>query len=175
MGRPKSIVGLIGALALAITTLAGPGVPSAAGAASCSVQWGSRAETDQTTRNTSAARVRAGRHRCFDRIVIDQRGPVTGYDVRYVRVVRRDGSGTAVPVAGGARLQVITRAGRWSRLPVPSVRGYDTFRQIRYAGSSEGESMLALGVRARLPFRVFTLRGPGPGRSRLVVDVAHRW
>lgn len=30
------------------------------------------------------------------------------------------------------------------------------------------------GVRARLPFRVFVLDGPGSG-SRLVVDVAHRW
>jgi hypothetical protein len=29
-------------------------------------------------------------------------------------------------------------------------------------------------VRARLPFRVFVLRGPGSG-SRLVIDVAHRW
>jgi len=29
-------------------------------------------------------------------------------------------------------------------------------------------------VRARLPFRVFVLAGPGNG-SRLVIDVAHRW
>jgi hypothetical protein len=29
-------------------------------------------------------------------------------------------------------------------------------------------------VRARLPFRVFSLAGPGAG-SRLVIDVAHRW
>ena len=35
-------------------------------------------------------------------------------------------------------------------------------------------SKFGLGVRARLPFRVFTLDGPGAG-SRLVIDVAHRW
>jgi hypothetical protein len=29
-------------------------------------------------------------------------------------------------------------------------------------------------VRARLPFRVLTLDGPGAG-TRLVIDVAHRW
>jgi hypothetical protein len=29
-------------------------------------------------------------------------------------------------------------------------------------------------VRARLPFRVFTLAGQGEG-SRLVIDVAHQW
>jgi hypothetical protein len=33
---------------------------------------------------------------------------------------------------------------------------------------------LGLGVRGRLPFRVFTLDGPGAG-SRIVIDVAHRW
>jgi hypothetical protein len=33
---------------------------------------------------------------------------------------------------------------------------------------------LGLGVRARLPFRVFTLAGPGSG-TRLVIDVAHQW
>jgi hypothetical protein len=33
---------------------------------------------------------------------------------------------------------------------------------------------VGLGVRARLPFRVFKLDGPGEG-SRLVIDVAHQW
>ena len=40
------------------------------------------------------------------------------------------------------------------------------------AGSFEGQTTIGLGVRARLPFRVFVLAGPGSG-SRLVVDVAH--
>lgn len=43
-----------------------------------------------------------------------------------------------------------------------------------WAGTFEGYTSLGLGVRARLPFRVFALDGPGDG-SRLVVDVAHRW
>ena len=33
---------------------------------------------------------------------------------------------------------------------------------------------IGLGVRARLPYRVFVLDGSGGG-SRLVIDVAHRW
>jgi hypothetical protein len=49
------------------------------------------------------------------------------------------------------------------------VSGYQTFRQVAWAGSFEGESTVGLGVRARLPFRVYTLPG------RIVVDVAHRW
>ena len=48
------------------------------------------------------------------------------------------------------------------------------FRQVAWAGSFEGYSSLGLGVRARLPFRVFALDGPDAG-SRLVVDVAHFW
>ena len=37
--------------------------------------------------------------------------------------------------------------------------GYSTFRQVAWAGTFEGQTTLALGVRARLPFRVFTLNG----------------
>ena len=54
--------------------------------------------------------------------------------------------------------------------------GYSTFRQVAWAGSFEGYTTLALGVRARLPFRVFVLPArPGPTRTALVIDVAHRW
>jgi hypothetical protein len=49
-----------------------------------------------------------------------------------------------------------------------------TFRQVVFDGTFEGQTQIGLGVRARLPFRVFTLAGPGGG-SRLVIDVAHRW
>jgi hypothetical protein len=55
-----------------------------------------------------------------------------------------------------------------------NVTGYSTFRQVAWAGTFEGQTTVGLGVRARLPFRVFTLAGPGSG-SRLVIDVAHRW
>mgnify|MGYP001825113272 CR=1 FL=1 len=54
------------------------------------------------------------------------------------------------------------------------VNGYSTFRQVYFSATFEGETQTGLGVRARLPFRAFTLAGPGVG-SRLVVDVAHRW
>lgn len=58
-----------------------------------------------------------------------------------------------------------------------ATRGYSTFRQVAWAGSFEGQTTLALGVRARLPFRVFSLnRTPNSGHTpRLVIDVAHRW
>ncbi len=112
-------------------------------------------------------------------------GYAAGYDVRYVPMVYQDGSGDPVPVRGGARLRVVPRAPAYDahgaatcdvcRGPrVVDVSGFSTFRHVAWAGSFEGQSTLALGVRARLPFRVFTLDGPGGG-SRVVVDVAHRW
>ncbi|HAG60432.1 MAG TPA: hypothetical protein DCL83_14500, partial [Arthrobacter bacterium] len=61
-----------------------------------------------------------------------------------------------------------------NKTELANVAGYQTFRQVAYAGSFEGYTTLGLGVRARLPFRVFTLDGPGTG-SRLVIDVAHFW
>jgi hypothetical protein len=54
------------------------------------------------------------------------------------------------------------------------VTGFRTLRQVAWAGSFEGQSTIALGVRAQLPFRAFILTGPGTG-SMLVVDVAHLW
>ena len=39
---------------------------------------------------------------------------------------------------------------------------------------SDHYTTLGVGVRARLPFRVTMLPGPG-GHTRLVLDVAHRW
>ena len=80
-----------------------------------------------------------------------------------------------MPVAGGARLAVSVHQGATSVPAMPSVSGYSTFRQVRWGGSFEGYTTLALGVRARLPFRVFTLDDRATGRSRLVVDVAHHW
>ncbi len=153
----------------------------------CNLWWGSLARAQGSTPTPGALeRVRAGRHTCFDRLVLDLTGSPTppSYEVRYVPSVRSVGSGRPLPLAGGADLQILVRVpavvdGR-PTLPVKdpahlvSVTGWDTFRQVALAGTAEGQTTLGLGVRARLPFRVFVLDDPG-GRSRLVVDVAHRW
>ena len=59
-----------------------------------------------------------------------------------------------------------------SPVPLPTVPGFSTFRSVTNAGSFEGQTTYGLGVRARLPFRVFTIAG---GHGRIVVDVAHHW
>lgn len=174
------------------TALSQPAAPAAASsaAATCGITWGSlpKARADAHLGNGQVNAVRSGRHACFDRVVVDL-GQVSasdvGYDVRYVDVVTAPGSGQEVPLAGGAALQIEVTVPAYTPQGVPTytlcnpaqavdVTGYDTLRQVAFLGSFEGQTSLGLGVRARLPFQVFTLDGPGSG-SRLVIDVAHRW
>lgn len=177
-------VAALTAVVLAASALAPLQVQASTGQArthACAVQWGSLPEQRSQGSTGQVRDVRTGRHACFDRLVVDLSGSVGGYFVRYVGQVRRDGSGAPVPLRGGARLEVVVTAP-----PVPTdawflpdgelldPRGYRTFRHLAWAGSFEGQSTFGLGVRARLPFRVFVLDGPGTG-SRVVLDVAHRW
>jgi hypothetical protein len=173
-----------------VAVVAGLVSPAAAAAPYCGITWGSQAKAMDRGDTEFLYDVRAGRHACFDRLVIDvggQDATFGSYDVRYVREVRADGSGDRVPVRGGAVLQVVVKAPAYSdlgptyvprnRAEVVNVSGYDTFRQVAWAGSFEGQTTLALGVRSRLPFRVLTLPGtPDTDHTpRLVIDVAHRW
>jgi len=191
-GRPGRLLRTVTALVVAAPAVAlTAAAPARAGegaspaAATCGIRWGSQAKAAGTTSAAPVDDVRAGEHACYDRLVIDLAGAAGGYRVQYVRDVVADGSGEVVPVAGGARLQLTVfdpaydpgyRATYTPRDPahVVPVGGYRTFRQVVWAGSFEGYTSLGLGVRARLPFRVFVLPGPGT-HSRLVVDVAHRW
>lgn len=177
---------VIGLLSVMLSALfLAPAGPAAQAAPSCAVTWGSTARTDAGSAPRAAlVDVRAGRHTCYDRLVIDVDGRLNGWDVRYVPVVHGEGSGAPLPVAGAADLQITIRvpaydAGGATYDPADprhlvGVGSYTTFRQVRWAGSFEGQSTIALGVRARLPFRVLVLDGPGD-HTRLVIDVAHRW
>ncbi len=176
-------------LTTALTALVLPG--SAQAAPYCGITWGSTAKTSTAIDTEKLNDVRAGRHACFDRLVIDVGGQdvsFDSYEVRYVTQVRSEGAGDAVPVRGAADLQIVVRAPAYDEnygstftpanpREVVDVAGYSTFRQVAWAGSFEGQTTLALGVRARLPFRVFTLDGvPNSGDTpRVVIDVAHRW
>jgi hypothetical protein len=134
--------------------------------------------------------VRVGRHDCFDRLVFDVNGPApVGFGVRYVPVVLADASGKPVPVAGGAALQVVVRApalGLDSQGHMPGrvlatsgqyfytarqLAGWRSLRAVRYAGSFEGLTTIAVGVRAALPFRVQMVHDRG--YVHVIVDIAH--
>jgi hypothetical protein len=177
-------------------TVLGVGVPTTVAAARpvaasatvapyCGFSWGSLLKRHAATAVAPLTNVRAGRHACFDRLVVDMSGKADGYRVEYVTQVYRDGSGLPVPLRGGARLSIIAIAPAHDDQYRPTYRpgnpaelvnvsGWRTFRQVSWGGTFEGQSTIGLGVRARLPFRVFTLDGPGAG-SRIVIDVAHRW
>ena len=170
----RALAALVACAAL-IAAPAASGVGTAAAAPYCGIAWGSLAKTSAPLTGGRVHGVRAGRHLCFDRLVLDMTGRPPGFDVRHVGTVHSDGSGLPVPVAGGARLAVVAHKGATSRPSMPSVAGFTTFREVRWAGSFEGYTTIALGVRARLPHRVFTLYDASTNRSRLVVDVAHRW
>lgn len=175
--------GLAAVLAAAGFGLMAPGPASAS--PYCGIMWGSLAKADADMSSANVTNVRTGQQTCYDRLVIDMAGKVAGYSVQYVPVVIQDGSGFEIPLLGDADLQVTVTAPSYNqngqltyapaaKAELSNVSGYQTFRQVAYAGSFEGYTSVGLGVRARLPFRVFTLDGPDGG-SRLVVDVAHRW
>ncbi|MBA3523285.1 MAG: hypothetical protein H0T85_01770 [Geodermatophilaceae bacterium] len=152
----------------------------------CGITWGSLNKSAGTLTTSPITDIRSGRHECYDRIVVDVAagsGPA-GYTVGYVSAVHAQGSGTVVPLRGGAFLQIDLLAPAYQNgaptytpanpRELVDVAGYRTFRQAAWGGSFEGYTTVGLGVRARLPFRVLTLDGPGTA-TRLVIDVAHSW
>lgn len=89
-------------------------------------------------------------------------------------------TGNPIPVRGGARLQVTVHSPAHDENGAPTyvyddrtelvdVTGFQTFRQVAWAGSWEGSTSVGLGVRALLPFRVLTFA------DCVVIDVAHHW
>jgi hypothetical protein len=163
----KSILIVLGLLlALALTVVASP----TANAAVCPTGWGSLPKVNSVSSQAHITAVRAGTNECYDRLVFDVNGPAPGWSVQYVNTVFAEGTGAPLPVTGGAKLELVIRS-LSDTTRMPSVSGFPTFRSVVYGGSFEGQTTVGLGVRARLPMRVFALTNP----SRVVVDVAHRW
>lgn len=156
-------------------------IPMTAGTATaaapfCGITWGSLPKSLNDMRQGEIDTVRAGRHLCYDRVVVDIDGPPGGYRVEYVPQVLSDPKGDVVTVPGGARLQFVVQNPDFSSTTVGTkvvnVSGFRTLRSVVYAGSFEGLTTYGVGVRARLPFRVFRIPG---GHGRIVLDVAHKW
>jgi hypothetical protein len=120
--------------------------------------------------------LRAGRHPDFDRVVFQLDGPIPSYySVRYVPVVRLDGSGEPLRLQGGAFLEVVVRAPTHDQdyRPVLSPTrlrpDFPALREVNAPSSFEGQTTAGIGVTRRVGFRVFELTGP----TRIVIDLAH--
>lgn len=176
-----------GSVLVAVATAAGLGLvslPASASstvASSCEIEWGSGPKTDTPSTAGHLTDIRAGEKECYDRLVFDigEESP-QGFSVTYVDEVREDATGALIPLRGGAKLQITIYAPAYDEAYQPTyeyddraelvdVSGYRTFRQVAWAGSWEGTTMTGLGVRAKLPFRVFARD------DSIVVDVAHKW
>lgn len=173
----RRLAGIVAAAAL-IAPVAVTASSSATAAPYCGITWGSLAKATSPS-NLWTGKVtgtRWGQHRCYDRLVFDiaKGAGKLGYNVRYVSTVTGPGSGMPVPVSGGAKIQVTVNAPSTLGLSTKTFSGWQTFRQLKNIGSFEGYTDYGLGVRARLPMRVFVLAN-ADGSKRLVVDVAHRW
>jgi hypothetical protein len=187
MNRTLSRLLILVAAALAVLGVVSPA--SAATSPYCGITWGSQPEQAGQLIQGPITDLRAGRHACFDRLVVDIGGPAStavGYRVEYVARVTHDGSGAYLPLRGAAALQIVVLAPGHNELGRPTydpadvseavdVAGFDTFRQVAWGGTFEGQSLVGLGVRARLPFRAFVLPGSPSNGVRVVVDVAHHW
>jgi hypothetical protein len=178
-------------LAAGVAAATAPAASAAPAGTVCPTGWGSLDRQDRTVpyQPQALAGVRTGAQECFDRLVLDVPGTTPAnplaYQVHYVTgsAVQQAASGTPIPVRGGAVLEIVVGATAYDpatgkavypgrvgeSLPGVDLSGYRTFVDTRFAGSFEGETQIGLGVRARLPFRVFQLD------NRLVVDVAHSW
>ena len=184
--HPRRRVPAYTAVVLAFLALVGSlGLTTAASASAapyCGITWGSLTKAGGVETAPNLTGVRTGRHDCYDRLVLDLRGGSSaGFHVSYVDAVYTDASGAPRPVArrGSApdrrpRLQLRRQRARRPTSPPtraswPTSPGTGPSARWPYAGSFEGQTTVGLGVRARLPFRAFTLAGPvrlPPGRGR---------
>ena len=181
--RSTIAVAVCGLTAATVIPLASSGTAHAA--PYCGITWGSTTKVAAALTSDTVRGARTGQHSCYDRLVLDLGGSgrSTGYRVRYVNTVTGP-SGTAVPLSGGARLQIDVNAAATDSHGRPTYRpanprhaanaaGFRTFRQVAYVASFEGHTTFGLGVRARLPMRTFVIQDPTG--QRLVIDVAHKW
>jgi hypothetical protein len=126
-------------------------------------------------------RVAVAGHEGYDRVVFQFRNGLPGYRVEYAEPpLREDGSGNVVDLEGNAFLVVRMEPASGFDLSVPEGKliytgprriagdGTTMVRELVRTGDFEAVLTWAVGLEARVPFRVLRLDDP----ARLVVDFA---
>ncbi|MER6578908.1 hypothetical protein [Nonomuraea sp. NPDC001023] len=121
--------------------------------------------------------VRYATHDGYDRVVIDLKGDIPGYKVKWVDEFLQDGSGEPMGVQGGAYLQLtLFPANAHDDDGYPTWKGGPVYRaglrnvsHVVRTGDFEGRVGVGLALARRAGFRVKEQSAP----SRLVLDVAH--
>ncbi|MFD1542299.1 AMIN-like domain-containing (lipo)protein [Nonomuraea guangzhouensis] len=121
--------------------------------------------------------VRYAAHDTYDRVVIDLKGAMPGYNAQWVAKLLQDGSGKNFHVPGGAYLQILLNpaeahdakgAPTWKGGPVfPAKLGNIT--HVVKTGDFEGYVGVGLVLDHQAAFDLKEQTGP----DRLVIDVAH--
>ena len=91
------IAGLVGAI-----TLTAPAAQ--AQTPYCGITWGSLSKAADSSEVALLTDVRAGRHACFDRLVLDYADDADGFQVGYVSAIEGIGLPRPVDLRGGALL-----------------------------------------------------------------------
>jgi len=108
----------------------------------------------------------------FDRVVLDIPGALPGYTVKYVKEVRRDGSGEPVSMPGEAFLQIVLHPAQAHREDgTPTVSGVHRtglagIKSYAVVGDYEGYVSIVLGVNGVRKYHV------GELSNRIYLDVA---
>ncbi|MEV4168481.1 hypothetical protein [Nonomuraea sp. NPDC049709] len=121
--------------------------------------------------------VRYAAHGTYDRLVVDLKGSIPGYTVRWVDELVQDGSGKPIDVRGGAYLQLtLFPANAHDDEGVPTWHGgpvypasLDNLTDVVRTGDFEGRVGIGLVLARQSPFKVTEQGSP----NRLVLDVAH--
>jgi hypothetical protein len=126
-------------------------------------------------------RVAIGRHEGFDRVVFQFRNHVPGYHVAYVQPpLKEDGSGNVVQVKGSAFVEVRMEPASGFDLATGEgelvykgpkridggAAGTSVVREVVRTGDFEAVLTWAIGLDAKVDFRVTTTESP----ARLIVD-----
>jgi hypothetical protein len=132
-----------------------------------------------TTKSTALLdRVAVGRHEGYDRVVFQFRDEgLPGYRVEYVQPpLKEDGSGNPVSVAGNAFVTVrmepasgfdlSTGEGELVYKGPKRLPGASVVKEVVRTGDFESVLTWAIGLEAKVPFRVTTAASP----ARLIVD-----